>query len=79
MFECANAFDERAKRGGDVGSVLVLFQLGGASKFCPMRLAKGKLELIPPRNEKWREEVLDAFRLGRPVHLSFARKKDRKK
>lgn len=79
MFECANAFDERAKRGGDVGSALVLLQLGGALKFSPMRLAKGELELIPPRSEKWREEVLDAFRLGRPVHLSFAGKKPRKK
>ena len=79
VFECANAFDERAKQGGDVGSALVLVQLGGALKFSPVRLAKGELELIPPKSEKWREDVLNAFRLGRPIHLSFAGKKPGKR
>ena len=79
LFESANAFDERAKQGGDVGSALVLLQIGVALKFSPLRLAKGELELIPPKSEKWREDVLNAFRLGRPIHLSFAGKKPGKK
>jgi len=79
MFECAHAFDERAKQGGDVGSALVLVQLGGALKFSPVRLTKGELELIPPKSDGWREDVLNAFRLGRPIHLSFAGKKPRKR
>jgi hypothetical protein len=79
MFDCANAFDERAKQGGDVGSALVLLQLGEGLKFCPMRLAKGELELTPPKSEKWKEDVLSAFRLGRPIQLSFAGKKPRKR
>lgn len=79
IFESANAFDERAKQGGDVGSALVLVQIGTALKFCPLRLAKGELELIPPKSEKWREDVLNAFRLGRPIHLSFAGKKPGKR
>jgi hypothetical protein len=58
LFESANAFDERAKQGGDVGSALVLLQIGVALKFSPLRLAKGELELIPPKSEKWREDVL---------------------
>ena len=79
LFECANAFDKRAKQGGDVGSALVLLELGGALKFSPIRLAKGELELIPPKSEKWREDVLNAFKLGRPIHLSFAGKKPKKR
>jgi hypothetical protein len=79
MFECVNEFDERAKQGGDVGSALVLMQLGDALRFCPVRLAKGELELTPPQSEKWREDVLNAFKLGRPIQLSFAGKKPRKR
>jgi hypothetical protein len=79
VFESANAFDERAKQGGDVGSALVLMQIGEALKFSPLRLAKGELDLIPPKSEKWREDVLNAFRLGRPIHLSFAGKKQGKR
>jgi hypothetical protein len=79
MFDMANAFDERAKQCGDVGSALVLLQLGGILKFSPIRLAKGELELIPPKSEKWREDVLNAFKLGRPIHLSFAGKKPKKR
>jgi hypothetical protein len=79
LFECANVFDEHAKQGGDVGSVLVLLELGGALKFSPIRLAKGELELIPPKSEKWREDVLNAFRLGHLIQLSFTGKKPRKR
>ena len=79
LFESANAFDERTKQGGDVGSALVLLQIGVVLKPCPLRLARGKLELIPPKSEKWREDVLNAFRLGRPIHLSFAGKKPGKR
>jgi len=57
LFKSTNVFDERAKQGEDVGSVLVLLQIGVALKFSPLHLAKGKLELIPRKSEKWREDV----------------------
>jgi hypothetical protein len=45
LFESPNAFDGRTKQGGDVSSALVLLQIGAVLKFCPLRLAKGELEL----------------------------------
>ena len=45
----------------DVSSALTLLQIGAVLKFSPLHLAKGKLELIRPKSEKWREDVLNAF------------------
>jgi hypothetical protein len=74
MFECINVFEERGKRGGDVGSALVLMQFGAALKICSIRLVKGELEMILPKHEKWREEVLNAFVWDSPfAFLSLGR------
>ena len=79
LFDMATACDERAKQAGDVGSALVVLQLGAVLKLSPVRVAKGELELIPPKLERWKEDALEAFRLGRPIRLSFAGQKQSKK
>jgi len=79
LYDMATACDERAKQAGDVGSALVVLQLGALLKLCPVRVAKGELELIPPKLERWKEDVLEAFRLGRPICLSFVGQKPSKK
>jgi hypothetical protein len=81
IFDSATACDERARQGGDVGSALVVLELERVLKLSPVRVAKGELELIPPKIERWKEDVLDAFKLGSPIYLSFAgnRKKPKKR
>ncbi|KIM79507.1 hypothetical protein PILCRDRAFT_558767 [Piloderma croceum F 1598] len=78
IFDSATACDVRAREGGDVGSALVVLELEHGLKFCPVRIAKGELELIPPKHERWREDVLNAFRSGSPIHLSFAGRNPKK-
>jgi hypothetical protein len=52
IFDSATACDVRPRQGGDVGSALVVLELGLIS-----RIAKGELQLLPPKHERWREDV----------------------
>jgi hypothetical protein len=78
IFDSATACDQRAKQAGDIGSALVVLQLGVAMKLSPIRVAKGELQLIPPKPARWEEDVMEAFRLGRPINLPFVEQSSRK-